>query len=159
MHNRNNVKETLGHQIQFSEVATVDNANILAPTYSTFKILASSSSFFFFLNNHFCYLFIYLWLCWVFVSVRGLSPVAASGGHPSSRCAGLSLSRPLLLRSTGSRRAGSAIVAHRPSCSGHVGSSQTRARTRVPCISRQTLNHCATREASWLLLCVDLPPV
>ena len=28
-----------------------------------------------------------------------------------------------------------------------VGSSQTRARTRVPCISRQILNHCATREA------------
>ena len=28
----------------------------------------------------------------------------------------------------------------------HVGSSQTRARTRVPCTSRQTLNHCATRE-------------
>ena len=30
---------------------------------------------------------------------------------------------------------------------GNVGSSQTRARTRVPCIGRQTLNHCATREA------------
>ena len=29
----------------------------------------------------------------------------------------------------------------------HVGSSQTRARTRVPCIGRQSLNHCATREA------------
>ena len=29
----------------------------------------------------------------------------------------------------------------------HVGSSQTRVRTRVPCISRQILNHCATREA------------
>ena len=29
----------------------------------------------------------------------------------------------------------------------HVGSSQTRARTRVPCISRQILNHCPTREA------------
>ena len=29
----------------------------------------------------------------------------------------------------------------------NVGSSQTRARTRVPCIDRQTLNHCATREA------------
>ena len=28
----------------------------------------------------------------------------------------------------------------------HVGSSQTRARTRVPCISRQILNHCTTRE-------------
>ena len=26
-------------------------------------------------------------------------------------------------------------------------SSQTRAQTRVPCIGRQTLNHCATREA------------
>ena len=33
----------------------------------------------------------------------------------------------------------------------HVGSSQTRARTRVPCISRQILNHCATREALLLL--------
>ena len=29
----------------------------------------------------------------------------------------------------------------------HVGSSQTRARTHVPCIGRQTLNHRATREA------------
>ena len=96
------------------------------------------------------YLFIYfyfLWLCWVLVSVPGLSLVAASGGHSSSRCAGLSPSWPLLLRSTGSRHAGSVIVAHGPSCSAHVGSSQTRARTRVPCIGRQILNHCATREA------------
>ena len=67
------------------------------------------------------YFLIYLWLCWVFVSVRGLSLVAASGGHSSSRCAGLSLSWPLLLRSTGSRRAGSAIVAHRPSHSAACG--------------------------------------
>ena len=72
------------------------------------------SCFFFFFN-------IYLWLCWVFASVRGLSPVAASGDHSSSRCAGLSPSRPLLLRSTGSRRAGSAIVAHGPSCSAACG--------------------------------------
>ena len=68
----------------------------------------------FFFKN---YLFIYLWLCWVFVSVRGLSLVVASGGHSSSQCVGLSLLRPLLLRSTGSRRAGSVIVAHGPSCS------------------------------------------
>ena len=67
------------------------------------------------------YLFIYFWLCWVFVSVRGLCPVAASGGHSSSRCAGLSLSRPLLLRSTDSRRAGSVIVAHGPRCSAACG--------------------------------------
>ena len=66
-------------------------------------------------------LFIYLWLCLVFVSVRGLSVVAASGGHSSSRCAGLSLSWPLLLRSTGSRRPGSAIVAHGPNRSAACG--------------------------------------
>ena len=45
----------------------------------------------------FMYVCMYVWLCWVFVSVRGLSLVAASGGHSSSRCVGLSLSRPLLL--------------------------------------------------------------
>ena len=67
------------------------------------------------------YFYIYFWLCWVFVSVRGLSLVAASGGHSSSRCAGLSLSRPLLLRTTGSRRAGSVVVAHGPSCSAACG--------------------------------------
>ena len=65
--------------------------------------------------------FIYLWLCWVFVSVWGLSLVVASGGHSSSRWAGLSLSRPLLLRSTSSKRAGSVIVAHGPSCSAAYG--------------------------------------
>ena len=68
----------------------------------------------------FLLLFIY-WLCWVFVSVRGPSPAAASGGHSSSWCAGLSPSRPLLLRSTGSRTAGSVIVAHGPSCSAARG--------------------------------------
>ena len=66
------------------------------------------------------YLFIYFWLCWVFVSVRGLSLVAASGGH-SSLCAGLSLLRPLLLRSTSSRCAGSVVVAHGPSFSTACG--------------------------------------
>ena len=69
----------------------------------------------------FIYLFIYFWLCWVFVSVRGLSPVAASGGHSSSRCVGPSLSLPLLLWSTGSRRAGSVVVAHGPGCSAACG--------------------------------------
>ena len=68
------------------------------------------------------YLFIiYVWLCWVFVSVRGLSLVVASEGHSSSRCMGLSLSRPLLLWSTGSRCAGSVVVAHGPSCSTAFG--------------------------------------
>ena len=78
--------------------------------------LAKESYFliFFFLK---IYLLIDSLLCWVFVSVLGLSLVVASGGHSSSRCTGLSPSRPLLLRSTSSRRAGSAVVAHGPSCS------------------------------------------
>ena len=79
-----------------------------------FPLLSLQHSFFFWNSCSFIYLF---WLCWVFVSVRGLSPVAVSGSHSSSRCAGLSLSRPLLLRGTGSRRAGSVVVAHGPSCS------------------------------------------
>ena len=80
---------------------------------------------FFFLNLGFflinLFIYFYFWLCWVFVSVRGLSLVVASGGHSSLRCAGLSPSWPLLLRSTGSRRAGSAVVAHGPSCSAARG--------------------------------------
>ena len=77
--------------------------------------------YYWFFKILFICLFIYLWLCGIFVSVRGLSPVAASGGRCSSRCAGLSLSRPLLLRSTGSRRASSVIVAHGPSRSAACG--------------------------------------
>ncbi|XP_060142924.1 DGAT1/2-independent enzyme synthesizing storage lipids isoform X5 [Globicephala melas] len=53
--------------------------------------------------------------------IPGLSLVAASGGQSSSRCAGLSLSQPLLLRSTSSRRAGSVVVAHGHSCSAACG--------------------------------------
>ena len=78
------------------------------------------SIFFYLFIFNFIYLF-YLWLCWVSASAPGLSPVVASGGHSSLRCAGLSPSRPLLLQSTGSRCAGSAIVAHGPSCSAACG--------------------------------------
>ena len=52
------------------------------------------------------YLFIYFWLHLVFVAARGLSLVAASGGYSSLWCMGFSLRLPLLLQSTGSRRAG-----------------------------------------------------
>ena len=64
--------------------------------------------------------------------MRGLSLVAASGGHSSSRCVGLSLSRPLLLRSTGSRHAGSVIVAHGPSCSAACGISPDQGSNPCP---------------------------
>ena len=77
----------------------------------------------------------------------------------SLRCTGFSLWWLLLLRNTGSRGAAfsscgsqaqwlwlTGLVAPR-----HVGSSRTRARTRVPCIGRQILNHWATREVRWFL--------
>ena len=38
----------------------------------------------------------------------------------------------------------------------HVAPSQTGAQTRVPCISRQILNHCATREAPWFYFFIQV---
>ena len=112
-------------------------------------------------------LFIYSWLCWIFVAVRGVSLVAASWGYSLLQCVGFSLWWLLSLWSRGSRRAGfsscstqaqqlwltgsraqaqqlwhTSLVAPQ-----HVGSSRTRARTHVPCIGRWILNHCTTREA------------
>ena len=84
-------------------------------TFASIIIIFHELLFFFF------YWLIDWLLCWVFVSVLGLSLAAASGGHSSSRCAGLSLSWPPPLRSTGSRRAGPAVVAHRPSRSAAYG--------------------------------------
>ena len=92
------------------------------------------------------------WLCWVFVSVRGLSLVVASGSHSSSRCAGLSLSRPLLLRSRGSRRSGSVVVAHGTSCSAACGIFPDQGSNPCPLHCRRILNHCATREALEVVL-------
>ena len=62
--------------------------------------------FIFFKEYLFICLFIYLWLRWVFVALRGLSLVEASGGYSLLRCTGFSMQWLLLLRSTGSRRAG-----------------------------------------------------
>ena len=52
------------------------------------------------------FFFFYFWLCWVPASARGPPPAAAS----PPRRAGLPPSRPPPPRSTGSRRAGSAIA-------------------------------------------------
>ena len=51
-------------------------------------------------------LFIYFWLCWVFLAARGLSLVAGSGGYSSLWCAVSSLQWLLLLQSTDSRLMG-----------------------------------------------------
>ena len=110
------------------------------------KLCGADKLLFFFLINLFIYLFIYFWLCWVSVAALGLSVVAASRGYSSLWCAGFSLWWLLSLWSTGSRAQAqylwhTGLVALR-----HVGSSRTRARTRVPCIGRWSLNHCTTRE-------------
>ena len=66
----------------------------------------------------------------LFIAVRGPFTVAAShcgAQAPDAQAQLLWLTGPVAPR--------------------HVGSSHTRARTRVSCIGRQILNHCATREA------------
>ena len=55
----------------------------------------------------------------------------------------------------GLQRVDSVAVAHGLVAPRHVESSQTRARTRVPCIGRWILNHCATREIPAMLLIVE----
>ena len=62
--------------------------------------------FFFNLINELICLFIYFWLCWVFVAMCRLSLVVASGGYSLLRCVGFSLRWLLLLWSMGSRCAG-----------------------------------------------------
>ena len=104
-------------------------------------------------------IYLFFQLRWVFVAVHGLSLVVARGGYSSLWCVGFSLQWLLLLWSTGlqahglqqSWLAGSRVQAQQFRCTGlvaprHVGSSRTRARTRVPCLGRWILNHCATRE-------------
>ena len=107
------------------------------------------------------------WLRWVFVAACGFSLVAASRVYSLLLCAGFSLRWLLLLQSRSSRHvgfsscgtwaqelwlAGSRAQAQELWCTGlaapqHVGSSRTRARTRVPCIGRRILNNGTTREA------------
>ena len=90
----------------------------------------------------------------MFIAAWGLSLVAVSGatlhwGVQASLCGGLSCCGARALGARASVVANVGLVAAR-----HVGSSRTRARTQVPCIGRQILNHCATREAqnckSWI---------
>ena len=96
----------------------------------------------------------------------------ASRGYSSLRCTGFSLRWLLLLRSMGSKCTGFSscgtqaqqlwLAGSRAQAQGlwhtglvappHVGSSRSRARTRVACIGRRILNHCATREVPTSIL-------
>ena len=84
---------------------------LLIPKTKVFQLVLTQSSAVVFVGVFhlfffFSILFIYFWLCWVFVAARGLSLVAASGGYSSLQCAGFSLQWLLLLWSTGSRHTG-----------------------------------------------------
>ena len=107
--------------------------------------------FFFFFNFIFIYLFIYgcvgsSFLCEGFLQLRQVGATLhrdarASHYHGFSCCrAQAPDAQAQQLRLTG------------PAAPRHVGSSQTRAWTHVPCIGRQTLNHCATREAPMYII-------
>ena len=63
--------------------------SVLRQRIQFFKWAKDLFFFFFLIFYLFIYFYIYFWLRWVFVSVRGLPPAAASGGHSSSQCAGL----------------------------------------------------------------------
>ena len=54
-------------------------------------------------NYYFKSVFIYFWLGWVFIALRGLSVVVASRGYSSLRCAGFLLQWCPSMWTTGSR--------------------------------------------------------
>ena len=71
-----------------------------------------------------------------------------------SRCAGLSLLRPLLLRSTGSRCAGLVVVAHGPDCSAACGILPDQGSSPCPLhwqADSQPLRHQGSPMFSWWL--------
>ena len=91
--------------------------SIIGNTTFNHLIKVMTPDFFSFLSIYLSiYLLIYFWLCWVFIAARGLSLVAASWGYSSLRCVGFSLRWLLLLRSTGSMRAGSSCGSQAVEC-------------------------------------------
>ena len=100
----------------------------------------------FFLIYLFIYLFIYgcvgsSFLCEAFLQLRRAGATLHRGAR-ASHCRSLSRCRAQAPDAQAQQLWLTGLVAPR-----HVGSPQTRARTRVPCIGRQILNNCATREA------------
>ena len=113
------------------------------PTYSSF--------FFFFFFFKFIYLLFFgcvgsPFLCEGFLQLRQAGATLHRGAW-ASHYRGLSCCGAQAPDAQAQQSWLTGLVAPR-----HVGSSQTRTRTRVPCIGRQTLNHCATREALFLIL-------
>ena len=89
-----------GVRERFSESVLLTWGKV-APAHDSFPLKPASS---YFLKNVFI-LFIYFWLCWVFVAARRPSLIVVSRGYSLLQCMGFALWW-LLLWSTGSRRAG-----------------------------------------------------
>ena len=122
------------------------------------KICILAQPLFFFNINLFIYLFIFgcvgsSLLCVGFLQLWRVGATLRCGAQAShcsdfSCCGAPALGEP----AQQSGLAGSRAQAQQLWRTGlvaplRVGSSRTRARTRVPCIGRWLLNHCATREA------------
>ena len=105
------------------------------------------------------YLFIIIWLYWVFIALSRLSLVSVSRAQTLLQCLSFSIQWLFFQRITGSRalrlqqlrRRGSRAQAQQSRCMGlaalwHVGSSQIRDQTHIPCIGRWVLDPRTTRE-------------
>ena len=138
---------------------------ILSSEFVFFSFSIQNVTFTFFKKNEFIYLFIYYLAtlglhCYVrafsscgergllFVAVRGLLIVVAS-----LCCRAWALgAQAQQLWLVGSRAQVQQLWCMGLVAPRHVGSSWTRARTRVPCIGRWILNHCTTSEVPRMLL-------
>ena len=143
----------LTHENQFNYLTIVQHVFEHRPmtVLSIWNKIYYTSLLFFFLKEFLYYLFIYLF---IFLAVLGLRFCARA--FLQLRQAGATLHRGAQashyrgLSCCGAQAPdvqAQQLWLTGPAAPRHVGSSQTRARTRVPCIGRQILNHCATREA------------
>ena len=101
------------------------------------------------LHRHSDILFIYFWLCWVFVAARRFSLVKKNKGYSLLQCPGFSLWQNTDSRHLGfsSRNTWAHQLRHTGfSCLRHMESSQTKDQTRVPCTGSRILIHCTTKE-------------
>ena len=117
-----------------------------------FGLISFGSAWFFFFNVTHTFNFIYL-----FMAVLGLRFCArARFGYGKRGPLFIVVRGPLTIAASRCRAQAPDAQAQWLWLTGlvapwHVGSSQTRARTCVPCIGRRILNHCATREAPCLV--------
>ena len=110
-------------------------------------------------NFLFVCLFVFVFLCvlkfiYLFLAVLGLRFCARAFSSCGKRgplfiavCGPLTIAASLVVEHRLQTRRLSNCGSRAQLLRGMWESSQTRAQTRVPCIGRQILNHCATREA------------